>query len=44
MVILAMVDSTYEMPDQTIKVRYWPRDTWPVGLPYVEMGDDHKSC
>ncbi|OWK12409.1 ACER1 [Cervus elaphus hippelaphus] len=44
MVILAMVDSTYEMPNQTIKVRYWPRDTWPVGLPYVEIGDDHKSC
>ncbi|XP_020772439.1 alkaline ceramidase 1 isoform X4 [Odocoileus virginianus] len=44
MVILALVDSTYEMPDQTIKVRYWPRDTWPVGLPYVELGDDHKSC
>ncbi|KAM7242052.1 hypothetical protein CapIbe_006523 [Capra ibex] len=43
-VILAVVDSTYEMPNKTIKVRYWPRDTWPMGLPYVEMGDDHKSC
>ncbi|MXQ83910.1 hypothetical protein E5288_WYG002384 [Bos mutus] len=44
MVILALVDSAYEMPNKTLKVRYWPRDTWPMGLPYVEMGDDHKSC
>ena len=43
-VILALVDSAYEMPNKTLKVRYWPRDTWPMGLPYVEMGDDHKSC
>ncbi|KAB1259184.1 Alkaline ceramidase 1 [Camelus dromedarius] len=43
-VIMALVDARYEMPDQTLKVRYWPQDTWPVGLPYVEVSGDHKSC
>ncbi|XP_004277312.1 alkaline ceramidase 1 isoform X2 [Orcinus orca] len=43
-VIMAMVDATYEMPDKTLKVCYWPRDTWPMGLPYVEISDDNKSC
>ncbi|XP_006904199.1 alkaline ceramidase 1 [Pteropus alecto] len=44
MVTMALVDARYEMPDQTLKVRYWPRDTWPVGLPYVEIIGDHKNC
>ncbi|KAM5238284.1 alkaline ceramidase 1 [Ctenodactylus gundi] len=44
MVTLALVDATYEMPDQTLKVRYWPRDTWPVGLPYVEVLNNDKTC
>eukprot|EP00070_Physeter_catodon_P048961 XP_028355855.1 alkaline ceramidase 1 isoform X2 [Physeter catodon] len=43
-VTMAMVDATYEMPDKTLKVCYWPRDTWPMGLPYVEISDDNKSC
>lgn len=43
MVTMALVDARYEMPGQTLKVRYWPRDTWPVGLPYVEVSDD-KNC
>ncbi|XP_004689361.1 PREDICTED: alkaline ceramidase 1 [Condylura cristata] len=43
MVTMALVDARYEMPGQTLKVRYWPRDTWPVGLPYVEVIDD-KNC
>ncbi|XP_037360141.1 alkaline ceramidase 1 [Talpa occidentalis] len=43
MVTMALVDARYEMPDQTLKVRYWPRDNWPVGLPYVEVIDD-KNC
>ncbi|XP_059774621.1 alkaline ceramidase 1 isoform X2 [Balaenoptera ricei] len=43
-VTMAMADATYEMPDKTLKVCYWPRDTWPMGLPYVEMSDDNKSC
>ncbi|XP_037021056.1 alkaline ceramidase 1 [Artibeus jamaicensis] len=44
MVTMALVDARYEMPDQTLKVRYWPRDTWPVGLPYVEITGDRKNC
>ena len=43
MVTMALVDARYEMPGHTLKVRYWPRDTWPVGLPYVEVRDD-KNC
>nr|KAF6400203.1 alkaline ceramidase 1 [Rousettus aegyptiacus] len=43
-VTMALVDAKYEMPDQTLKLRYWPRDTWPVGLPYVEVIGDHKNC
>lgn len=43
-VTLALVDARYEMPGQTLKVRYWPRDSWPVGLPYVEITGDHKNC
>ena len=43
-VTMAMADATYEMPDKTLKVCYWPQDTWPMGLPYVEMSDDKKSC
>ncbi|XP_036874443.1 alkaline ceramidase 1 isoform X3 [Manis javanica] len=41
---IAMVDARYEMPDQILKIRYWPRDTWPVGLPYVEVSADDKAC
>uniref|UniRef100_A0A8C3X1P8 Alkaline ceramidase n=1 Tax=Catagonus wagneri TaxID=51154 RepID=A0A8C3X1P8_9CETA len=44
MVTMALVDARYEMPHETLKVRYWPRDTWPVGLPYVEVTDNDKSC
>ncbi|XP_029774093.1 alkaline ceramidase 1 [Suricata suricatta] len=43
MVTMALVDAKYEMPGHTLKLRYWPRDTWPVGLPYVELSDD-KAC
>ncbi|XP_012617190.1 alkaline ceramidase 1 [Microcebus murinus] len=44
MVILSLVDASYEMPGETFKIRYWPRDTWPVGLPYVEVQCDTKKC
>ncbi|EHB15102.1 Alkaline ceramidase 1 [Heterocephalus glaber] len=44
MVTLALMDATYEMPGQTLKVRYWPRDSWPVGLPYIEIQADDKNC
>ncbi|XP_062965075.1 alkaline ceramidase 1 [Cynocephalus volans] len=44
MVSMALVDASYEMPDQTLKVHYWPRDTWPVGLPYVEILGADKNC
>lgn len=44
MVTMALVDARYEMPGQSLKVRYWPRDTWPVGLPYVEVSSEDKSC
>ncbi|KFO28799.1 Alkaline ceramidase 1 [Fukomys damarensis] len=44
MVALALMDAKYEMPGQALKVRYWPRDSWPVGLPYVEIQADDKSC
>ncbi|XP_004619539.1 alkaline ceramidase 1 [Sorex araneus] len=44
MVTMALVDARYEMPGKTLKVRYWPRDSWPVGLPYVEVSDEDKSC
>ncbi|XP_005405784.1 PREDICTED: alkaline ceramidase 1 [Chinchilla lanigera] len=43
-VTMALVDARYEMPSQTLRVRYWPRDTWPVGLPYVEVQADDKNC
>ncbi|ELV10008.1 Alkaline ceramidase 1 [Tupaia chinensis] len=44
MVSMALVDARYEMPEQTLKVHYWPRDTWPLGVPYVELQGDRKSC
>uniref|UniRef100_A0A0D9RBE7 Alkaline ceramidase n=1 Tax=Chlorocebus sabaeus TaxID=60711 RepID=A0A0D9RBE7_CHLSB len=44
MVTMALVDANYEMPGETLKVRYWPRDSWPVGLPYVEIRGDDKNC
>nr|XP_045236502.1 alkaline ceramidase 1 isoform X3 [Macaca fascicularis] len=44
MVTMALVDANYEMPGETLKVRYWPRDNWPVGLPYVEIRGDDKNC
>lgn len=43
-VTMALVDATYEMPGETLKVRYWPRDSWPVGLPYIEIQADDKNC
>ncbi|XP_004378471.1 alkaline ceramidase 1 [Trichechus manatus latirostris] len=43
-VAMALLDASYEMPGQTLKVHYWPRDTWPVGLPYVEVRSDGKNC
>ncbi|XP_076977079.1 alkaline ceramidase 1 [Tamandua tetradactyla] len=42
--IMALVDGSYEMPDQILKVRYWPRDTWLVGLPYIEIQGGNKNC
>ncbi|XP_060037517.1 alkaline ceramidase 1-like isoform X2 [Erinaceus europaeus] len=44
MVTMAMVDARYEMTKETVRLRYWPRDSWPVGLPYVELGEDAKDC
>nr|XP_008505360.1 PREDICTED: alkaline ceramidase 1 [Equus przewalskii] len=44
MVTMALLDARYELPDKTLKVHYWPRDTWPVGLPYVEISSDNKKC
>ncbi|XP_003798035.1 alkaline ceramidase 1 [Otolemur garnettii] len=44
MVTLALLDASYEMPGETLKVRYWPRDTWPVGLPYIEVQNGNKNC
>ncbi|XP_004595934.2 alkaline ceramidase 1-like [Ochotona princeps] len=44
MVAMALVDASYEMPGQNLRVRYWPRDSWPVGLPYVEIQGDDKKC
>uniref|UniRef100_A0A8C6RVJ8 Alkaline ceramidase n=1 Tax=Nannospalax galili TaxID=1026970 RepID=A0A8C6RVJ8_NANGA len=43
-VTMALVDAKYEMPGQTLKVHYWPRDSWLVGLPYVEVQDNDKNC
>ncbi|XP_049644708.1 alkaline ceramidase 1 [Suncus etruscus] len=44
MVAMALIDARYELPGHTLKVHYWPRDTWPVGLPYVEVSQEDKSC
>ncbi|XP_070347922.1 alkaline ceramidase 1 isoform X2 [Equus asinus] len=44
MVTMALLDARYELPDKTLKVHYWPWDTWPVGLPYVEISSDNKKC
>ncbi|XP_052601656.1 alkaline ceramidase 1 [Peromyscus californicus insignis] len=43
-VTMALVDAKYEMPGETLKVHYWPRDSWFIGLPYVEIQDNDKSC
>lgn len=43
-VTMALVDAKYEMPGETLKVHYWPRDSWFIGLPYVEVQDNDKSC
>ncbi|XP_021074176.1 alkaline ceramidase 1 [Mus pahari] len=43
-VTMALVDAKYEMPDKTLKVHYWPRDSWIIGLPYVEVQENDKSC
>ncbi|XP_040594027.1 alkaline ceramidase 1 isoform X1 [Mesocricetus auratus] len=44
MATMALMDANYEMPGQTLKVHYWPRDSWFIGLPYVEIQDNDKSC
>ncbi|XP_069864298.1 alkaline ceramidase 1 [Dipodomys merriami] len=44
MAIMLLVDAQYEMPEKTLKLRYWPCDTWPVGVPYVELHDNGKCC
>lgn len=41
---MALVDVKYEMPDKTLKVHYWPRDSWLIGLPYVEIQENDKNC
>lgn len=41
---MALVDAKYEMPDKTLQVHYWPRDSWLIGLPYVEIQENDKSC
>ncbi|XP_004714298.1 alkaline ceramidase 1 [Echinops telfairi] len=41
---MVLVDANYELPGQTLKIHYWPRDTWPVGIPYVEIRNDDKNC
>lgn len=43
-VTMALVDAKYEMPDKTLKVHYWPRDSWVIGLPYVEIQENDKNC
>nr|XP_048283368.1 alkaline ceramidase 1 isoform X2 [Myodes glareolus] len=43
-VTMALLDAKYEMPGQTLKVHYWPRDSWFIGLPYVEIQDNDKNC
>ncbi|XP_032756682.1 alkaline ceramidase 1 isoform X2 [Rattus rattus] len=43
-VTMALVDAKYEMPDKTLKVHYWPRDSWLIGLPYVEIQENDKNC
>ncbi|XP_006896486.1 PREDICTED: alkaline ceramidase 1 [Elephantulus edwardii] len=42
MVAMALMDSKYEMPGHTLKVRYWPQENWPLALPYVEVRSDDK--
>uniref|UniRef100_A0A8C0XI10 Alkaline ceramidase n=1 Tax=Castor canadensis TaxID=51338 RepID=A0A8C0XI10_CASCN len=41
---MVLVDAHYEMPGQTFKLRYWPQDTWPIGMPYIEIRADDKNC
>ncbi|XP_058137091.1 alkaline ceramidase 1 [Dasypus novemcinctus] len=41
---LLMVDASYEKLGKALRVRYWPRDTWPVGLPYLEAREDDRTC
>ncbi|NWX90928.1 ACER1 ceramidase, partial [Nothoprocta ornata] len=37
-------DVTYEMPSFKPKLEYWPSDSWPVAVPYVELEQSHKQC
>lgn len=41
---MALVDAEYELPGKTLKVHYWPRDSWLIGLPYVEIQENDKNC
>nr|XP_055025230.1 alkaline ceramidase 1 [Misgurnus anguillicaudatus] len=35
--LIAYLDATLEIPYSLPHVQYWPRDNWPIGLPYVVL-------
>ncbi|NXX94754.1 ACER1 ceramidase, partial [Centropus bengalensis] len=37
-------DVNYELPSFKPKIRYWPRDSWLVAVPYVALEKPHKQC
>ncbi|NWI13974.1 ACER1 ceramidase, partial [Crypturellus soui] len=37
-------DVIYEMPSFKPQLVYWPSDSWPVAVPYVELEQSHKQC
>uniref|UniRef100_F7GBP0 Alkaline ceramidase n=1 Tax=Ornithorhynchus anatinus TaxID=9258 RepID=F7GBP0_ORNAN len=45
--LMACVDAHYEMPQFVSEIHYWPKNSWPVGLPYVVVRDSkepEKNC
>ncbi|XP_038627550.1 alkaline ceramidase 1 [Tachyglossus aculeatus] len=45
--LMVCVDVHYEMPQYISEIHYWPKKSWPVGLPYVVVRDrkePEKNC
>ncbi|XP_066551823.1 alkaline ceramidase 1 isoform X2 [Amia ocellicauda] len=41
--VIAYFDATHEIPYALPEIKYWPRDDWPVGLPYISVKGSSRT-